>query len=268
VPNDKSLSDREALEQVAAYYKDLQLTLREHQTKFDNAVLLVAGGAFTISAAFISSLGTPLVAGITLAVAWVSWALCLVVGVGGHLVGAYATTRVLKLLDAQVYDVEVLRSGAAAKLTDSLNVATFILLISGFAAFGCFTFANLDFGGSRGDEVQKGGEEKIGEEKGQDVRGENSAAPDGGEQRPVAGTGMAGAQTTGSEVRSPNDRQEEAVTTIGAATTGAATGASPLRPNSDETSKRRAEGAQRSDSATGVAPTAKEVTGTKTDEAR
>lgn len=42
------------IEQVAAYHKEPQLCLREHERKLDNAVLLVAGGTFTISAAFIA----------------------------------------------------------------------------------------------------------------------------------------------------------------------------------------------------------------------
>jgi hypothetical protein len=43
-----------------------------------------------------------------------------------------------------------LRSGALEKLTQALNYATLGLLMVGFIAFGCFTFANLDFGGRRG----------------------------------------------------------------------------------------------------------------------
>jgi hypothetical protein len=201
-------SDRgDSLEHVAAYHKELQLCLREHESKFDNAALLVAGGAFTISAAFISDLPTPLNAGIWLAISWFSWGLCLSFGVGGHLVGAHATKCVLDLLDSQVYDFHILMAGKAAKLIKPLNVATFMLLIAGFLAFGRFTFENLAFGDQSEEEQQSRKEEGRQEEDG--ARAIGAFAP-------VAEPTLAAAQTNVPQVRADHGRPEDAATTTAA----------------------------------------------------
>lgn len=234
----------DGIEQVAAYHKELQLCLRKHESKFDNAVLLAAGGAFTISAAFISDLPTPLHAGSWLAIGWFSWGLCLLAGVGGHLVGAHATKRVLDLLDSQVYDFKVLMGGKAAQLIKPLNVATFVLLIVGFIAFGRFTFANLDFGGHRGDEKKQ----EISKAEGRQQ--EAGGRTDEGAQRAVAGSTMAAPQANVSQVRTDHGRQEDATTTAAAPDPAAKN--SEIRSGSpDERETNSAHGAK---PAAGVAP--------------
>src|SRR5262249_13434845 len=142
------------LEQLVAYHKELQESLREHETKFDNAVLLVAGGALTVSAAFLPGSPTPFHAKTALVLAWGAWTACLATGIGGHLVGARATKRVLGLLEKREYDPGVLAAGWAARFVEPLNYATYALLVAGFVAFGVFTFANVDFGGQRGQEAK------------------------------------------------------------------------------------------------------------------
>jgi hypothetical protein len=248
------------LEHVAAYHKELQLCLREHESKFDNAVLLAAGGAFTISAAFISDLGSPLSAGTWLAMSWGAWGLCLLAGVGGHLVGAHATKRVLDLLDSQNYDPQVLMSGKVAKLIQPLNIATFVLLLVGFIAFGRFTFANLDFGGAASDQEKK---QEVGQAEGR--RGEEGLPPtDKGAQRAVAGSEVAAPQTNDSQVRADNGRQEDAATTTATPTAAAR----PPQEGPDTVHARKADGAHGAKPAAGVAPAAKEVSATTGDTAR
>jgi hypothetical protein len=70
---------------IAEYHKDLNNRLFEIESKFDNATLLVAGGAFTISAGFLQKIDATLVAPVSLAISWLMWGLCLALGVGGHL---------------------------------------------------------------------------------------------------------------------------------------------------------------------------------------
>lgn len=200
----------EFMEQVSAYHKELQVCLREHETKFDNAVLLVAGGAFTIPAAFISDLSTPLNARLWLAVSWSSWGLCLLVGVGGHLVGAHATKRVLDLLHSQVYDFKFLMSGNAAKLIKPLNLSTFALLIVGFVAFGRFTFSNLEFEGPR---------EKKQEDVKQESLQEDGRQADHRAQYSSDRSTTTAPQKNIPQVRQNDGRQETATATDAAAAT-------------------------------------------------
>jgi hypothetical protein len=237
-------AEQHGIEHIASYYKELQLCLREHESKFDNAVLLVGGGAFTISAAFISDLDPPLSVGMALAISWLSWGLCLVIGVGGHLVGAHATKRVLALLDAEEYDVKVLTSGHAAKFIRPLNIATFVLLIVGFIAFGWFTFINLDFGGRHGDEDAR----QV--SKAEERQQETGWRSDEGAQHPVAGAAMATPQTNVPEVRTDHGRQEDAATNT--RPTAAAAADSEIQPRPADTGK--ADSTHDSEPAAGMAP--------------
>lgn len=90
-----------------------------------------------------------------LKLAWISWVLCLICSVGGFLFSAYATKRVICLLDAEVYDASRL-TGGPAHFIAWFNRAAYTLLIAGFIGFGVFTFDNLKFEGSNGQVEEEG----------------------------------------------------------------------------------------------------------------
>lgn len=156
-----------AREAVARYQDKLQERVLAIETQFDAALLLVAGGAFTVSAAIVSSFDSPLDSPSWLAWSWVFWSVCLIFSLSGHLVTAHAHKRVLQLIDQGEYDLEILLGGWAAKSIPWINGVTFALLVVGFMAFGKFTYDNLDFG--REHDKEEVSEESPQEETG-DVR--------------------------------------------------------------------------------------------------
>jgi hypothetical protein len=140
--DDLSKRQRDA---VAAYGEALQNAKRDQESKFDNAVLLMAGGAFTLSAAFVPQIDGQLRQLAALACAWWSWGLCIAVTVGGYLLSAYAHGRAMRLLQNKQYDLNVLLGGPA-KWISWTNFAAYVLLVVGFVQFGRFTFNNLESG--------------------------------------------------------------------------------------------------------------------------
>jgi len=70
---------------VAEHHRDLHNRLFEIEAKFDNATLLVACGAFSVSAAFVPRLDQGGVLAWSLLVAWIAWCLCIALSRGdGH----------------------------------------------------------------------------------------------------------------------------------------------------------------------------------------
>lgn len=151
-PPDPTAEARER-EAVARYQEKLQDRVTAIETEFDSALLLVAGGAISVSAAIVSSFDTKLSEPVWLLAAWWSWGLCLLFLLSGHQVSAYAHKRTLRLIDAGEYDLKVLLAGWAAKAIPWINGITFALLVFGFIAFGKFLYSNLDF--RSGNEAQE-----------------------------------------------------------------------------------------------------------------
>jgi hypothetical protein len=102
----------------------------------------MAGGAFTVSAAFVPQVDGPVRQLAALAWAWWSWGLCIAVTIGGYLLSAYAHGRAMRLLQNNEYDVKVLLGGPA-KWIPWTNYLAYALLVLGFVQFGRFTFNNL-----------------------------------------------------------------------------------------------------------------------------
>lgn len=207
---------------VARYQEKLQDRVTAIETEFDAALLLVAGGAVSVSAAIVTSFETTLSQPGWLLAAWWSWGLCLLFLLSGHQVSTYAHKRTLSLIDAGEYDLNKLLGGWAAKSIPWINGATFVLLVLGFLTFGQFLYSNLDFGS--GDEA-----EKINQAQGAQVQGTPEIQQQEGtwrcprEQCPEAGVGMAETTTQGVS----NGRQTETTSTTTEAgrlhTEGAAT---------------------------------------------
>lgn len=128
---------------IVDHYGELKSRLHDQETKFDNAVLLVAGGAFTVSAAIVATLKPPLESTALLAISWTAWALCLLTLVLGYLFSVKATCIVLDQIDDGVYDGDRLTGGWRAKLIPVMNKLSFWCLIVGFAGFGGFLFDNV-----------------------------------------------------------------------------------------------------------------------------
>jgi hypothetical protein len=131
---------------IVAHYDELKERLHDQETKFDNAVLLVGGGAFTVSAAIVAALKQPLESSAVLALAWTAWALCLLLIVVSYLFSVKATCIVLDLIDEGVYDADKLTAGWRAKIIPATNRVSFLCLVVGFAGFGFFLFDNVTGG--------------------------------------------------------------------------------------------------------------------------
>lgn len=147
-------------EVVGEYHKELRERLFEVESKFDNAALLVAGGAFTVSAAYAPKFSEISHSAWALATAWTSWAVCVAASVGGHLASAECYQRRIKAIAEKAYD-EVVRKTLLERIIRPLNWATFASLVIGLIFFGIFTYSNLNFGVTHGQSEKKGKEEGI-----------------------------------------------------------------------------------------------------------
>jgi hypothetical protein len=141
------------------HFKTLQNRVFEIESRFDNALLLVAGGAFTVSAAVVQNLAEA-TAGGALISAWCSWAVCLTLCVGGHLLSTRCHNRQLSLMAAEKYD-QVGSRDFGDRCIPWTNYGAFFTLIVGFIAFGVFTFSNINFGGADGQGKEERKEESV-----------------------------------------------------------------------------------------------------------
>jgi hypothetical protein len=190
--------------EIARYQTALQERLFEIENKYDAAVLLIAGGAFTLSASIVANFDPPLQSPLSLKGAWIAWGACLVFAAAGHLISASAHRRVIKLLATKNYDINALEGGLLAKVIHPLNVAAFVLLVAGFIAFGKFAFVNLDFGAIHDRQDREAGcpapATSAGPspaKQGADPAGEGRSATDNGGEHtaPAAGCAKAEAKT-------------------------------------------------------------------------
>lgn len=159
-------------EGLTEYRETLRARLRDQQAAFDKSILFVAAGAFTVSAAFFPRLPDPLQWPGVLIAAWSAWAACVAAVLVGHVLSVEAHTRVLDLLDAGEYDPDVLMSDWRIRVIAKLNRVEFAALLVGFILFAVFTYTNLNFGGSNGEQSgrtqQQGG---VVEDRPQQERG-------------------------------------------------------------------------------------------------
>jgi len=176
--------DNQPPEGLAEYTDTLRSRLRDQQAAFDKAILFVAAGAFTVSAAFFPRLPDPLQWPGVLIAAWSAWAICVSAVLIGHVLSVEAHTRVLNLLSAGEYDPEVIMSDWRIRVISKLNRWEFAALLAGFVLFAVFTFTNLNFGGADG--MQSGRAEQQGrleEQSQQERRATESEEPAGSTER-------------------------------------------------------------------------------------
>lgn len=171
------MKPEDAKKVVSAFQERLQDRLFEIENKVDGAVVLLAGGAFTVSLAIVPTLDSPLGLRWALVTAWASWASCLLVDLFGHMTSAAGHRRMLKQLSAGNFDSKELEGGWHRKAIPWLNRVVFALLVSGFVAFGAFVLDNLTFGEAN----------EEGQTQGRAVR-ENSQNPAQGQSEPQAQT--------------------------------------------------------------------------------
>jgi len=165
-PQTESEPDRELEDAALDYFTLLQERLVHQESQFDTAVLLIAGGAFTVSAAFVPQIHGSLQCESALAVSWVAWALCLLVSISSFLFSAHCSTVIIQRINDGVRDRDKLEY-APARWIPRINYTAFALLLIGFIGFGLFTFGNLKFEGAIHVESKK----EVSKEGCQEVQG-------------------------------------------------------------------------------------------------
>jgi hypothetical protein len=158
----------EANRVISDFQQRLQDRLFEVENKVDNAVTLLAGGAFTVSLAIVPTLDSPLGLRWALVTAWASWAACLLVDLLGNMTSAAGHRRMLTQLCAGNYDPQQLEGGWHRKAIPWFNRAVFLLLVSGFVTFGAFVLDNLTFGDADEEVTHQRASEVVREAQGQD----------------------------------------------------------------------------------------------------
>lgn len=123
------------------------------ENTFDAAVLLIAGGALTVSATVVTDLEGELVLKGWLQTAWWAWAACLLLACSGHLLSRHMHAKMLDhAWDGDLASAQALYSSRLGKSISGLNYVTFAAMILGFVGFGLFVFGNLNFGGGQGEQ--------------------------------------------------------------------------------------------------------------------
>lgn len=138
------MDENEATRVVGAHQAELSRAKFEQETQRDKTLVLVSGGALTVSFAFISSLMEhsrvfPL---LWLVLAWASWVGVLTVALTGYTLSIAAYERVIQGLSRGNWEVAHERS-RLAQCIEPLNIVACALVILGFISFGWFTTSVL-----------------------------------------------------------------------------------------------------------------------------
>lgn len=183
---------------VLGYHEELSRHRFEAESKFDVAVVLVAGGAFTVSATLVPiPNANGLVAAAWLGASWIAWALCLLTSVGGYLLSAEGCSRRLKLLRAGSFN-DLQKNTWIEKAIRPLNWFSFGALFLGFVAFGVFTLSNLHHGGTNGEGKKEGQEESVIQE---------TPRRESRNKHPGPSTGISEGKEEGKNEVTPDERQ-------------------------------------------------------------
>jgi len=150
---------RTAKQAVEKYHDQLNRAKFDIETQRDKTLVLITGGALTVSFAFVPAL---LDKGLVLAlsmliVAWCLWVGTLVLTLTNYTLSVHMYSAVLEALSTDDYD-RVSRGHWAQKWVEKLNVASIVLMVLGFCAFGRFAIVNLERGAyveAKGQEVSK-----------------------------------------------------------------------------------------------------------------
>lgn len=129
---------------VDEYFANVQTAKREEESKRDQALLLIVGGAFTISFPFVSSLREhgELVCVGYLKFAWFAWAVALVAALVSYECSIRGHEHVMNRLSAQQYDPAGFESvwSRALAIVNPLAMAATVV---GFLAFAGFALPNV-----------------------------------------------------------------------------------------------------------------------------
>lgn len=183
---------RAAEQAVEKHHDSLNRAKFEIETQRDKTLVLITGGALTVSFAFVSTLidKGPVLALSMLIGAWFLWVVMLVVTVTNYTLSVHMYSAVLAALSDGDYP-RVSRGHWAQKWVEPLNIAGIVLMVLGFCAFGRFAIVNLE----RGTYVAK-----VQEATGQETRAGRPIPP-----LPAAGV-------PASAAKKAHVRQEEKVT--------------------------------------------------------
>jgi hypothetical protein len=131
-------------EKVVAYYKTVQEAKRDEEKSRDQAVLLIVGGALTLSFQLVASLleRRPLIAIGWLTAAWIVWSLALMGTLINYSLSISSHEHILNKLSAGTYDRASLVP-KSVKWIPVLNQLVTAGTVAGFFLFGIFALRNL-----------------------------------------------------------------------------------------------------------------------------
>jgi hypothetical protein len=139
------LTQEEALVLIGKHQDSLVKARFKIETERDRALLLITGGALTVSFAYVPTLVDKgyVVALWALIAAWLVWVVTLVWGLLGHTVSVRVyTEQINKLAGAQWLGAQ--KEPWLAKHIELLNKLGISLLVLGFMFFGYFAISNLE----------------------------------------------------------------------------------------------------------------------------
>jgi hypothetical protein len=174
------------IEQLREYFNALQAARTDQESARDSALLLIIGGALTVSAAFVPSMMERL--GALRAVpllewAWGLWIAALFLHLLGFTVSIQANRHMCRRLNARDLNLEDLKNFWNLVI-DISNALVMVLAVAGFITFGIFTYRNLDqrvINGQSKEKSQKESNSILPEPSGQ-----HSAGPGAGLPTPAA----------------------------------------------------------------------------------
>jgi hypothetical protein len=136
---------RAAEQAVEKYHDQLNRAKFEMETQRDRTLVLITGGALTVSFAYIPTMldKGPVLALAWLIAAWVLWVATLVLTLTNYTLSVQMYSAVLNALSNGDYS-RVSEGHWAQKVVEPVNIASIVLMVLGFCAFGRFAILNLE----------------------------------------------------------------------------------------------------------------------------
>jgi hypothetical protein len=205
---------------VAEYHDSLSRLKFEQETQRDKTLVLIAGGALTVSFAFISTFVDHhmLTQLWWLIAAWIAWGASLIFTLFGYSLSIANYKRVIDALGKGNWEA-VHGPSLVGKLIEPLNIATSVTAVAGFVLFGCFVINNLEKVSNEKGQTQSAAESKKGQEESSPSRSPRGATSNG----ELPASAAARNPETQKEVRITNEQQQTTATTTGSATKAAET---------------------------------------------
>lgn len=145
-------------EQAQQLYSELGKHLVDQESKFDSNIVLVGGGAFTVSAVLLERMAAPWHWGMT--VAWFAWGLSLLVTCGSYLISTAGSRRRIRTLQSGERRASALQTWHNSVLPWFSSIA-FSSLVVGLAFFGYVIYSGVSDGKEGGQaRGQEGGQEQ------------------------------------------------------------------------------------------------------------